>query len=103
MTEQTITSTPSADLRRGFKCLAKGIVLIFVSIGKVINHAVYKYPWAFIVGLFFGYLVVSFLVVGKARSERDAVNKKNYELQQKIEQLQMAKDAKEEVRYVCTD
>lgn len=103
MTEQTITFTPSADLRKGFHCLARGLVLIFVSIGKLINHAVYKYPWAFIVGLFLGYLVISFLVVGKARSERDAVNKKNYELQQKIEQLQMVKDAKEEVRYVCTD
>lgn len=103
MTEQTITFTPSADLRKGFHCLAEGVVLILKSIGKLINHAVYKYPWAFIVGLFLGYLVVSFLVVGKARSERDAVNKKNYELQQKLERLQMVKDAKAEVRYVCTD
>lgn len=103
MTEQTITFTPAAELRKGFRCLAKGMLLIVRSIAKLINSSVYKCPWAYIVAILILSLAASFFSIAKARSERDATNKRNYQLQQKIEQLQMAKDAKTEVRYVCTD
>lgn len=56
MTEETITFTPSASLRKGLKLIAKGIWLTIGSIGK-------------------------------ARAERDRLNKQNYELNQKIEKL----------------
>lgn len=100
MTEKTITFTPKAELKKGFTCLFKGFVLIIKAIGKLINHAVCKYPWLFIVLILLVAILVSFVFIGKARSERDAVNKQNYELQQKIDTLQMIKEAKEEARYV---
>lgn len=99
MTEQTITFTPAAELRKGVRCLVRGFVLIFLSIGKLLNHAVRKYPWFFIVSVILAASVLSVVFIGKARAERDARNKKNYELQQKLENVKMANEAKEEQAY----
>ena len=103
MNEQTITFTPQANFRKGAHCLAKGAVLVTCSIGGLINQAVSRYPWAIVALTLVSSLTISFACISSARSERDATNKRNYELQQKIERLQMIKDAKAEVRYVCTD
>ena len=103
MTEQTITFTPKAELKKGFFCLLKGFVLIFRSIGRLTDHAVRRYPWAFLVTTVLISVILCFFFVGKARSERDATSKRNYELQQKIDTLQMVNEAKAEVRYVNAD
>ena len=103
MTEKTITFTPKAELKKGFFCLLRGFVLIFRSIGRLMDHAVRRYPWAFLVTTVLISVILCFFFVGKARSERDATSKRNYELQQKIDTLQMVNEAKAEVRYVNAD
>lgn len=103
MTEQTITFTPKAEFKKGFSCLLKGFVLIFRSIGRQTDHAVRRYPWAFLVATVLISVILCFFFIGKARSERDATSKRNYELQQKIDTLQMVNEAKAEVRYVNAD
>lgn len=72
MTEQTITFTPKAEFKKGFSCLLKGFVLIFRSIGRQTDHAVRRYPWAFLVATVLISVILCFFFIGKARSERDA-------------------------------
>ena len=87
----------AGELPKGAHCLAKGAVLVTCSIGGLINQVVSRYPWAVVALTLVSSLTISFACISSARSERDATNKRNYELQQKIERLQMAKDAKAEV------
>lgn len=87
MTE-TITFTPGAELRKGFHCLSKGFLLIVVALAKFVNKAVREYPY-FVIGLILIASVVSSVVmIGKARAERDSINKTNYKLQQQLDSLQ---------------
>ncbi len=100
MKQQTITFTPESDLRKGLYTLAQGLKLVIVSLARIFNKSVYKYPYAYIVATLIASLTLSFIFIANARQERDAVNKKNYELQKKVEQLQIVKDSKSDVKYV---
>lgn len=50
--------------------------VIVRNLGRVINKAVHKLPWLFIVITVVISFIVSFIFISKARAERDSYNKK---------------------------
>lgn len=87
MTEQTITFTPSASLRKGLKLIAKGIWLTIGSIGRLIDASIRRFPYVWIAVILMATTITAYVNIGKARAERDRLNKQNYELNQKMEKL----------------
>lgn len=87
MTEQTITFTPSASLRKGLKLIVKGIWLTIASIGRLIDASIRRFPYAWIAAILVFSVITAYVNIGKARAERDRLNKQNYELTQKVEKL----------------
>lgn len=87
MTEQTITFTPSASLRKGLKLIAKGIWLTIGSIGRLLDTCIRRFPYVWIVTILIASVITAYVNIGKARAERDRLNKQNYELTQKVEKL----------------
>lgn len=55
--------------------------------GRVINKAVYRFPWVFIVLTIVVCVVASFVAIADARTERDSYNKKATELQLKCDSI----------------
>lgn len=55
--------------------------------GRVINKAVYRFPWVFIVLTIVVCMVASFVAIADARTERDSYNKKATELQLKCDSI----------------
>ena len=99
MTENTIVFTPQAELRKGLRFFTKGTALIFRSLAKIVNAAAHRFPWFFIIATMIVSVALSFIFIGKARAERDATNKRAYMLQQKVENYEMADEARREVVY----
>ena len=91
MNENTIIFTPSASLRKGLKLILKGIMLTIVSIGRLLDKSVKNYPYAWIVAILIVCIIVNVVNIGNARAERDRLNKQNYELKQKLENLSFGK------------
>ena len=91
MTEQTITITPSASLRKGLKLIVKGICLTVGSIGRLLDACIRRFPYVWIVTILIASVVIAHVNIGKARAERDRLNKQNYELTQKVEKLSYGK------------
>lgn len=91
MTEQTITFTPSASLRKGLKLIAKGIWLTVGSIGRLLDACIRRFPYLWIAAILIASVVIAHVNIGKARAERDRLNKQNYELTQKVEKLSYGK------------
>ena len=91
MTEQTITFTPSASLRKGLKLIAKGICLTVGSIGRLLDACIRRFPYVWIVTILIASVVIAHVNIGKARAERDRLNRQNYELRQKVEKLSYGK------------
>ena len=91
MTEQTITFTPSASLRKGLKLIANGIWLTVGSIGRLLDACIRRFPYVWIVTILIASVVIAHVNIGKARAERDRLNKQNYELTQKVEKLSYGK------------
>ena len=91
MTEQTITFTPSASLRTGLKLIAKGICLTVGSIGRLLDACIRRFPYVWIVTILIASIIIAHVNIGKARAERDRLNKQNYELTQKVEKLSYGK------------
>ena len=91
MTEETITFTPSASLRKGVKLIVKGIWLTIASIGRLLDASIRRFPYVWIVVILMATTITAFVYIGKARAERDRLNKQNYELKQKLENLSFGK------------
>ena len=61
--------------------------VIVRNLGRVINKAVYRFPWVFIVLAIVVCMVASFVAIANARTERDSYNKKATELQLKYDSI----------------
>lgn len=61
--------------------------VILRNLGRVINKAVYRFPWVFIVLTVVVCMVASFVAIADARTERDSYNKKATELQLKYDSI----------------
>ena len=82
------------ELRKGIRCLLRGICLIGYAVGGSLNKAAHAYPYALLVIFAIPCVILSMVNVGEARAERDSLNKENYELSVRIDSLQNIYDAK---------
>lgn len=94
------TIEPKDRLKQGFRYLAKGIVNIFYALGVMIDASIRRWPYVYIICAVVIALLIRLVFIGSARAERDSLNKKNYELQQKLDTIQMINEAREEQKYV---
>ncbi len=94
MTTETITFTPKAELKKGVFLLGKAIVTIFRGLAHLVDQSVHKYPYPWLFLIILPTCITSFVCIGNARAERDSLNKRNYELQQKVEALNNIIEAK---------
>lgn len=68
-----------------FICIYSWVIVR--NLGRVINKAVYRFPWVFIVLTIVVCMVASFVAIADARTERDSYNKKATELQLKYDTI----------------
>lgn len=64
--------------------------VILRNIGRVINKAVHKLPWLFIVVTIVISFIVSFVFISKARAERDSYNQKLVHAMQQLDSFYAA-------------
>lgn len=95
MKNSTIKFTPESTLKEGFYSINNGVKLVFFSIVKIIDRTIHKHPYPFMMGVIFISLSISILYIMDVRAERDAALKKQYKLQQNIEQLEVALSTKQ--------
>lgn len=100
MTEQTITFTPEAGLRKGFIILLHGISLIAASSAKIFDKSVHRFPYAYIIATLLASLLASFVCIAGARQERDAAAKRAYTFEQRLDSITMINEARKETSYV---
>ncbi len=96
MTTETITFTPKAELKKGAFLLGRALVTLFKGMAHLIDQSVHRYPYPWLLAILFATCITSFVCIGKARAERDSLNKHNYELQQKVESLTNILEARKE-------
>lgn len=87
MTEQTITFTPQADLRKGLYTVGRGLAIIVKAVAGIFNASVHRHPYPYLLVVVILSAVFSAVCIISARAERDAALKKQYHLQQQVEQL----------------
>lgn len=97
MTKETITFSPTAELRKGVFLLGRALVTIFKAITHLFDYSVHKYPYPWLLLILFSTYLTSFICIGQARAERDSLNKQNYELQKKVTDLSNLLEAKKEM------
>lgn len=88
--------TPWRQIKSGCVMIVKGIVRIIKGLLRLIDMVVRRFPYAVVSVCVLAAVVAAAVCIGKARSERDAVNRKNYQLQQRLEQLEITVEAREE-------
>ena len=72
--------------------------VILRNIGRVINNAVHKLPWLFIVITVVISFIVSFVFISKARAERDSYNQKLVHATQQLDSYVAAYGEGKEVK-----
>lgn len=83
----TFTNTNSAKMCAGFGLMWQGTKTAASAIGAIIDNALHRYPYPFIFVTVIAATLVAVVNIGKARAERDSLNKQCYELQQKLESV----------------
>lgn len=77
----------------------KGIAWIIWGMLRLVDKLVRRYPYAVVIACVLAAVVTAAVCIGKARSERDALNRKNYQLQQKLDTVLMVDEAKRESKF----
>lgn len=71
-----------------------GFVCLFRLVVRLLNASVHRWPYVYLFALAVMAVVISLISIGKARAERDNLNKANYELSVKVDSLQNMLDIK---------
>jgi uncharacterized membrane protein (DUF485 family) len=71
-----------------FICIYSWVIVR--NLGRVINKAVHKLPWLFIVVTVVISFIVSFVFISKARAERDSYNQKLVHVTQQLDSYMAA-------------
>lgn len=88
MEEKMITYKPCT--KAGFALIWAGIKTIAQSVANA--NIVHKHPFYFMAAEAVILIVISSVIAGQARTERDAAIKRCYEYQQKVDSLQVVDD-----------
>lgn len=99
MKQQEKDLTPWQQIKSGCVMIVKGIARIVWGLLRLVDVFVRRYPYAVVIVCIMLTVIVAAVCIGKARSERDALNKKNYQLQQKLDTIMMVDEAKRESKF----
>lgn len=87
-----INFIPNLTTMECFKLIGKALRTITKNTARVINKAVYRYPWYFIVAILLGAFVISYINITEARAERDKYNKEYTMTETQLEQYKLVYD-----------
>lgn len=87
MMAETVKISPTAEIRRGIVLFGVAIVTLARGAVRLFDYSVHRYPYPWLLLVIFSTCLTSFICIGQARAERDILNKKYYQLQQKVEPL----------------
>ena len=90
---------PWQQIKSGCVMIVKGIARIVWGLLRLVDVFVRRYPYAVVIACVLATVITAAVCIGKARSERDALNKKNYQLQQKLDTIIMVDEAKCESKF----
>lgn len=71
-----------------------GFVCLFRLVVRLLDASVHRWPYVYLSALAVMAVVISLINIGKARAERDSLNKANFELSVKVDSLQNMLDIK---------
>lgn len=81
---------PTEQMGRGLRSVGKGLAMLAVGLVRLADGSVRRWPYAYVVGVAAVATAVSMGCIGQARAERDTLNKRNYELEQRMRRMQTA-------------
>lgn len=87
MKTTAIDFTDQLTTGQAFKYIFKCAWVIIRNAFRFINRAVFRCPWAFIIAILIGSVIVSCVNIHRARSGRDEANKALYHLRQQMDSL----------------
>lgn len=85
--KQEINFTNNLSTIEAMRYICLLVWQIAKNICRAINRAVHWQPWLFIAATIFTAIIISAVMVSKARAERDHYSKKAYEVQQQLDSL----------------
>lgn len=86
----TIDFVDNATTQEALKYIQRFIIVILRNAWNGIDKAAHRWPWAFIVPIIIASVVTCFVLVAKARAERDHYNQLNVHLQQQVDSYKAA-------------
>lgn len=61
---------------------------------RAVNRAAHGFPWVFISAVLIAAVLTGYVMVGKARAERDSYGKEAYQLQQRLDSITLVLEAR---------
>ena len=96
--EQKKENLKNVSTKQAFVLIAWYQWCIIKNIGRAINKVVRKFPWICIVVIIAISFIVNFVLVSKARAERDSYNKKYAHAQMQLDSYKACYDDGKEVQ-----
>lgn len=97
-TTQTIDFVDNATTKEAAVYTVRYAYVFFRNIWRGTNSFAHRLPWVLVGLVTLVSAMISLAYVSSARAERDNACKKQYQLQQQVEQLSCALDARKEAR-----
>lgn len=88
--KQTITFTDNVTSSQALRFIALLWWAIVKNTARGINALVHRFPWAAMLLVVVASVVISCVNIHHARSERDSANRAMYQMQQKVDSLDVA-------------
>lgn len=92
--------TPWQQLKSGVRMIIKGTAYTIAGVLRLVDKAVHGCPYAVVAAAVLLSAITTAVSIGKARSERDAMNRRNYQLQQKLDTVLMVDEARRESHFI---
>lgn len=97
-TTQTIDFVDNATTKEAAVYTVRYAYVFFRNIWRAINNFAHRLPWVLVGSVVLVSAMVSLAYISSARAERDNAYKKQYQLQQQVEQLTYTLEARKEAR-----
>ena len=88
----TITFVSNTSSKEAFRYIAIYLLVIIRNTGRCIDRLVHGYPWAALIATHIIAIVVSLMLIGQARAERDSYNQQLVHTQQLLQSARAADD-----------
>lgn len=84
--------------REAMRTLLRCHMVIARNLAGAFDRSLHRYPYPYLFGVIAVSVVTSIVNIGNARMERDSLNEKNWLLQQRLDTLEMAAEARAEMK-----